>query len=79
MMNQVPLEEKVQLLKDELATPIIGDMINTLTTFVAPMPKEKEAQPVSIVDVQFPKTKIKQEFRQRRKEEEKEIPVEIIS
>jgi len=78
IMNEVPLEEKVQLLKDELATPIIGDMINTLTTFVAPVPKEQEAKPVSIVDVQFPKTKIKEEMKGRRREEEKEIPVQII-
>jgi len=68
MMNEVPLEEKVELLRNELATPIVGDMIRTLTTFTSPLPSEREG---SIVNVEFPKTTIK--------EKGKEIPVEVIS
>jgi len=61
MMNKVPLEDKVELLKDELQTPIVGDMIRTLTTFVAPMPMEREGvNPESVVRVEFPKTTIKE-------------------
>jgi hypothetical protein len=59
MMNKVPLEDKVELLRDELATPIVGDMIRTLTTFVAPMPSPKVEKP-SVVKVEFPKTEIKE-------------------
>jgi hypothetical protein len=61
MMNKVPLEDKVELLKDELATPIVGDMIRTLTTFVAPMPMtEQGINPESVVNVEFPEVKIKE-------------------
>ncbi len=61
MMNKVPLEDKVELLKDELQTPIVGDMIRTLTTFVAPMPMEREGvNPQSVVSVEFPEVKIKE-------------------
>jgi hypothetical protein len=67
MMNKVPLEDKVELLKDELATPIVGDMIRTLTTFVAPMPRQNQG---SMVNVEFPEVTIK--------ERGKEIPVEVI-
>jgi len=67
MMNKVPLEDKVQLLKDELATPIVGDMIRTLTTFVAPMQMQNQG---SMVNVEFPEVTIK--------ERGKEIPVEVI-
>jgi hypothetical protein len=59
MMNKVPLEDKVELLKSELATPIIGDMIRSLTTFVAPMPSPMEEKP-NLVKVEFPKTQIKE-------------------
>jgi len=59
MMNQVPLEDKIELLRDELATPIVGDMIRTLTTFVAPMPSPKQEMP-SYVNVKFPETEIKE-------------------
>jgi len=69
MMNEVPLEEKIQLLKDEISTPIVGDMIKTLTSFTAPMPMRESGS--SIVDVEFPQTEIK--------ERGKEIPVEVIS
>jgi hypothetical protein len=67
MMNKVPLEDKVQLLKDELATPIVGDMIRTLTTFVVPMQMQNQG---SMVNVEFPEVTIK--------EKGKEIPVEVI-
>jgi len=70
MMNKVPLEDKVELLKDELATPIVGDMIRTLTTFVAPLPSPRQELP-SFVNVEFPKTTIK--------EEGKINPVQVIS
>jgi hypothetical protein len=59
MMNKVPLEDKVELLKDELQTPIVGDMIRTLTTFVAPMANEG-VNPESVVNVEFPEVKIKE-------------------
>jgi hypothetical protein len=68
MMNKVPLEDKVELLKDELQTPIVGDMIRTLTTFVVP---ERPEQMPNIVNVEFPETTIKEKGR--------EIPVEVIS
>jgi len=58
MMNKVPLEEKVELLKEELQTPIIGDMIRTLTTFVAPMP---ETPMPNVVKVEMPKTTVEEE------------------
>ena len=68
MMNKVPLEDKVELLKEELQTPIVGDMIRTLTSFVAPMPAPSAP---NVVSVEMPQTTIK--------EEGKEIPVEVIS
>jgi len=68
MMNKVPLEEKVDLLKEELATPIVGDMIRTLTSFVAPAPAPT---PANVVKVEMPQTTVE--------EEGKEIPVEVIS
>jgi len=67
MMNKVPLEEKVDLLKEELATPIVGDMIRTLTNFVAPAP----AQPMpNVVKVETPQVSIREKGR--------EIPVEVV-
>lgn len=62
MMNKVPLEEKIELLRDELETPIIGDMIKTLTTFVAPMPmgKSEGANPYSVVNVEYPNVTIRE-------------------
>jgi hypothetical protein len=67
MMNKVPLEEKVELLKEELQTPIVGDMIRTLTTFVAPTPAPMMP---NVVKVETPEVSIK--------EKGKEIPVEVI-
>jgi len=67
MMNKVPLEEKVDLLKEELQTPIVGDMIRTLTSFVAPVPTPS---PMSAVKVETPQVKIK--------EKGTEIPVEVV-
>jgi len=70
MMNKVPLADKVDLLKEELQTPIVGDMIKTLTTFVAPV-QPAEMTPVSVVKVEMPKTEVK--------EKGTEVPVEVIS
>jgi len=67
MLNKVPLEEKVELLKEELATPIVGDMIRTLTTFEAPMPEVKP----SVVKVETPKVTVE--------EKGTEVPVQVIS
>jgi len=69
MMNEVPLEDKIELLKDELSTPIVGDMIRTLTTFVAPIPSPRQELP-NVVNVEFPETKIE--------EKGKMVPVQII-
>jgi hypothetical protein len=69
-LNKVPLDEKVQLLKDELAVPIVGDMIRNITQFAMPVPT---AQPMpSMVNVEFPETEVKE------KGTFKEIPVQVL-
>jgi len=70
-LNKVPLEEKVQLLKEELSVPIVGDMIRNITQFTAPVPVEAPAP--SMVSVNFPETEIKERGAI------KEIPVQVLS
>jgi hypothetical protein len=69
-LNKVPLEDKVQLLKDELATPIVGDMIRTVTQFSAPMMPNSGVSPYSVANVELPNVEIR--------EKGKEIPVQVI-
>jgi len=68
-MNKIPVEDKVRLLKDEIETPIVGDMIKTLTE--ATLPSTLNVSPVSLVNVKSPQETVE--------EKGKEIPVEILS
>jgi len=70
-LNKVPLEEKVDLLKEELSVPIVGDMIRNLTQFNMPMPAM--APSPSMVSVKLPETQVKESGSF------KEIPVEVLS
>jgi hypothetical protein len=67
-MNKVPLEDKVSLLKEELAMPIVGDMIRNVTQFVMPTPSMTPSP--SMVSVEFPQEKIE--------EKGKLIPVQVL-
>jgi len=71
MLNKVPLEDKVELLKEELSVPIVGDMIRQVTQFTAPMPAVTPSP--SMVSVNLPETEVKE------KGSFKEIPVEVLS
>jgi len=71
MQNKVPLDEKVDLLKEELSVPIVGDMIRNITQFTAPVPVEAPAP--SMVSVNLPETEVKE------KGSFKEIPVQVLS
>jgi len=70
-LNKVPLEDKVQLLKDELATPIVGDMIRSMTQFTAPMVPMGTPSPYSVVNEELPMVQIK--------EKGSRVPVQVIS
>jgi len=70
-LNKVPLEDKVQLLKDELATPIVGDMIRTVTQFASPMPIGQGITPYSEANVELPKVEIM--------EKGSRVPVQVLS
>lgn len=70
MMNKVGLEDKVELLKDELEAPVLGDMIKSLTQAVVPSPTNN-ITPLSLTKVETPEITVK--------EKGKEIPVEILS
>lgn len=67
--HKVPLEEKVKLLKEELETPIIGDMIRSMTQAVLPVPAPTMAP--NVVELKEEGKEIPIEI----KEEGNEIPV----
>jgi len=70
-LNKVPLEDKVQLLKDELATPIVGDMIRSMTQFTAPSAPSGSPFPYSTVNEELPMVEIKEKGAR--------VPVQVIS
>lgn len=58
--NKIPFEQKVNILKDILATPIVGDMVRTFTEAVFTLPPPPPA-PAFEVNVQPQPAEIKEE------------------